>query len=70
MFLLEWELGVVVSELGSQPQGSGFESRLFQILHGNGVKTMPGSIPIAPNPGSETENKEIKVAKWGTPKKS
>ena len=50
----------MVSELGSQPQGSGFESRLFQILHGTGVKTMPGSIPIAPSPGSETENKEIK----------
>ena len=57
--LLEWELGVVVSELGSQPKGCGFESRLFQIIHGNGVKSMPGWIPFTPNPGSETENKEI-----------
>ena len=52
--LLEWELGVVVSELGSRLKGCGFESRLFQILHGNGVKAMPGSIPVkTPNPGSQ-----------------
>ena len=48
----ERELGVVVSELGSQSKGRGFESRLFQILHGNGVTAMPGSILIIPNPGS------------------
>ena len=29
---------------------------------------MPGSIPVAPNPGSK-EKIEIKVAKRGTPKK-
>ena len=40
----EWELGVVVQ--GSQSKGRGFESCLFQILHGNGVKAMPGSIPV------------------------
>ena len=42
----EWELGVVVSDLGSQSKGCGFESCLFQILHGNGIIAMPGSIPI------------------------
>jgi len=38
----EWELGVVVSELGTQSKGCGFESHLCQILHVNGVKAMPG----------------------------
>ena len=38
---LERELGVVVSKLGSQSKGGEFESRLFQILHGNGVKAIP-----------------------------
>ena len=42
----EWELGVVVREQGSQLKGHGFETRLFQILIGNGVKAMPGSIPV------------------------
>ena len=52
--LIEWELGVVVSELGSRLKGCGFESRLFQIPHGNGVEAMPGSIPVkTPNPGSQ-----------------
>ena len=54
---VEWELGVVVSELGSQLQDRGFESRLFLLLHGNGVKAMPGSIPVAPNPGSFKKRK-------------
>ena len=54
---LEWELGVVVSKLGSQSNGLGFESRLLQILHGHGVKAMQG-------------NREIKVAKWDTPTKT
>ena len=49
---MEIELGVVVSKLGSQSKGCGLESHLFQILHGNGVKAMPGSIPVIPNPGS------------------
>ena len=57
----------MVSELGSQLKGRGFESCLFPILHGNGVKVMPGSIPVTRNPGSETEKRKIKVAKWGTP---
>ena len=48
----EWELGVGVSELGSQSKGCGFESCLFLILHGNGAKAMPGLIPVTPNPGS------------------
>ena len=43
----------------SQPKGRVFEPHLFHILHGNCVKNMPGSIPVAPNPGSETENREI-----------
>jgi len=51
--------GVVVSGLGSQSKGRGFKSCVFQIQHGNGVKTMPGLIPVTPNPGSETENREI-----------
>ena len=49
----------MVSELGSQPKGRGFEYGLFKILYGNGVKTMPGSIPETLNHGSETENREI-----------
>ena len=49
---IERELGALVSELGSQSKGHGFGSRLFQILHGNGVTDMPGSIPIIPDPGS------------------
>ena len=48
----ERELGVVVSDLGLQSKGPGFKSCLFQILHGNSVIAMPGSIPIVPNPGS------------------
>ena len=58
----------MVSELGSQLKGRGFESSLFQILHGNGVKAMPGSIPVNTQSWF-TENREIQVAKWGTPKK-
>jgi hypothetical protein len=46
--------GLVVSELDSQSKGCGFESRLIQILDGNGLKAMPGSIP-APNSGSFME---------------
>ena len=42
----------MVSELGSQPKGHGFD----RILHGNGIKTMPGSIPVTPNPGSENRD--------------
>jgi len=36
------------------------------MLDGSGVKAMPGSI-ITPNSGY-IKNKEIQVAKWGTPK--
>jgi hypothetical protein len=46
--------GLVVSELDSQSKDCGFESRLIQILDGNGLKAMPGSIP-APNSGSIME---------------
>jgi hypothetical protein len=49
--------GIVVSELDSQSKGCGFESRLIQILDGNGLKAMPGSIP-APNSGSFMEKYE------------
>ncbi len=35
--------GLVVSELDSQSKSCGFESRLIQILDGNGLKAMPGS---------------------------
>jgi hypothetical protein len=48
------KFGLVVSELDSQSKGCGFESRLIQILDGNGLKAMPGSIP-APNSGSFME---------------
>ena len=49
-------------------KGSGFESHL--ILDGNGVKAMPGSI-IVHNPGlfNKWKERNIHVAKWGTPKK-
>jgi hypothetical protein len=46
--------GLVVSKLDSQSKGCGFESCLIQILDGNGLKAMPGSIP-APNSGSFVE---------------
>ena len=36
----------MVSELDSQSKDHGFESRLYQILHGNGVTAMSGSIPL------------------------
>ena len=48
----EWELCEVVSKLGSQSNGRGFEACLFQILQGNGVKAMPGSIPVTLIPSS------------------
>ncbi len=46
--------GLVVSELDSQFKGCGFESHLSQILDGNELKAMPGSIS-APNSGSFVE---------------
>ena len=62
------ESGLLGSELDSRSKGCRFES--CPILDGNDVKVMPGSIPITPNPGLYSkEKKEIKVAKWGTPKK-
>jgi hypothetical protein len=39
-------------------EGCGFESHLIQILDGNGLKAMPGSIP-APNSDSLMENYKI-----------
>jgi len=41
--------GLVVSKLDPQLEGRGLESH--PLIDGNGIKTMPGSIP-APNPGS------------------
>jgi len=42
---------------------------IIQILDGNGVKSMPGSIP-APNYGSfDSEIRKIQVAKWDATKK-
>ena len=35
---------VIVSTLGSRSEGCGFESLLYLILQGNGVKAMPGPI--------------------------
>jgi len=41
--------GIMVGVLDSQLEGRGFESR--PTLDGNGVKAMPGYIPV-PNSGS------------------
>ena len=51
-------------------KGGGFESLISSHpkLDGNGVKAMPGLNPL-PNPGSFTKRMELKVTKWGTPKK-
>ena len=38
--------GIVISKLDSRSEGRGFESH--PILDGNGVKAMPGSIPVHP----------------------
>ncbi len=47
--------GLVVSKLDSRSKDCGFESRLIKILDGNGLKAIPGSIPL-PNSGSFMEN--------------
>ena len=52
----------MVSELGSQLKGCGFESPLLQTLHGNGEKAMPGLIPVNTQSWF-TENREIMEAK-------
>ncbi len=66
--LLERKSGLVVSELDSQFKDCGFESCLIQILDGNGLKAMPGSIP-APILVHSWKNKKIWVDKWGKPTK-
>ena len=44
--------GLVVNELDSLSIGLGFESIFIQhYLDGNGIKVVPGSIPVL-NPGS------------------
>ena len=58
--------GLVVNELDSLSIGLGFESLLIQhYLDGNGIKAMPGLIPV-PNTGSFRRNKR-KIAKWDLP---
>ncbi len=46
--------GLVVSKQDSQSKGCGFKPHFIQILNGNGLKAMPGSMP-APNSGSFME---------------
>ncbi len=50
--------GLVVSKLDSRSKGCGSKLVSSKILDGNGVNTMPGSIP-SPNYGS-FENKKYK----------
>ncbi len=52
--MLGRKYGLVVSKLDSKFKGFGFEYRLIQILDGNELKAMPGSIS-APNSGSFME---------------
>ena len=59
----------MVIELGSQSKGRGFESCLFQILHGNGVQAMPGSIPVNTQSWF-TENRENIGSQMGHTKKT
>ncbi len=56
--------GLVVSELDSQSKGCGFESRLIQILVGNGQDRFLHPILV-----HSWKNKKIQVAKWGKPTK-
>ena len=43
--IFKWEIGVVVSELGSQSKGHRFKSHLFWILRDNDVNAMIAGVP-------------------------